>query len=278
MQLWDLKWPARYRETLPKLEAARLKARDGADPESLKIIGEWYWECGVFDWAADVLQKAKEGGADVSPLLIARAHWAGGNESASAAWAKEAAKDTGGTDPYANLWIKTIESTGITPAADERRLTGRVIGTDGAWSNSGNTKEKAFDGNTETFFDAPDEHRDDAWIGYDLGTARVMTRVRFFPRSEHEPRMVGGKFQGCSSPSFDRDVVDLAAVELNPEHGKWVTLPVKIATAFRYVRYQAPAHSNGAVAEIQFFGKAAATVATMPSTMPSAGSRQEPKR
>ncbi len=50
------------------------------------------------------------------------------------------------------------------------KLTGTAIGTAGSWSNSGNTKEKALDGDVSTFFDAPTA--DNSYVGIDAqGTA-----------------------------------------------------------------------------------------------------------
>ena len=45
------------------------------------------------------------------------------------------------------------------------KLTGTVIGTEGSWGNLGNTKEKAFDGDLTTFFDAPTA--DNGYVGID---------------------------------------------------------------------------------------------------------------
>src|SRR6516162_9846013 len=49
-----------------------------------------------------------------------------------------------------------------------RKLTGKVIGLEGSWNDDGNTRDKAFDGDLDSFFDAPEGHMDDAWIGLDL--------------------------------------------------------------------------------------------------------------
>lgn len=48
------------------------------------------------------------------------------------------------------------------------KITGTGIGTPGSWNNQGNTFSKALDGNTTTYFDAPDPGNGD-WVGIDRG-------------------------------------------------------------------------------------------------------------
>ena len=54
--------------------------------------------------------------------------------------------------------IVSGSETGNSPEAAVRfpKLTGGIIGTAGSWDNSGNTITNVFDGNLNTFFDAPD--------------------------------------------------------------------------------------------------------------------------
>ena len=53
-----------------------------------------------------------------------------------------------------------------------KKLTGKNIGTSGAWYNGMTTCDKAFDGNIYTFFDAPEGKGDFAWTGLDLGKSQ----------------------------------------------------------------------------------------------------------
>jgi len=55
-------------------------------------------------------------------------------------------------------------------AAGPVKLTGTPFGTPGSWQNQGNDFTKVFDGNTGTFFDAPDPGNGD-FAGIDLGGA-----------------------------------------------------------------------------------------------------------
>jgi hypothetical protein len=132
-------------------------------------------------------------------------------------------------------------------------LSGAVIGTAGAHSsNPTATRDKAFDGNLSTFFDAPTANG--AWVGLDLGTAKAVTQVKFAPRASLANRMVGGKFQGSNDPSFASGVADLYTVTVAPPVGTLTSAAVANASAFRYVRYLSPANSYGNVAEVQFVG------------------------
>ncbi|MES2660796.1 MAG: autotransporter-associated beta strand repeat-containing protein [Verrucomicrobiota bacterium] len=130
-------------------------------------------------------------------------------------------------------------------------LTGTVIGSPGAWNNGTETREKAFDGNINTAFDAINATGD--WTGLDLTTARVIAAIRFVPRATTAARMVGGVFQGSPNADFSGSPVTLATVTIVPPTGIYTTLAVDHPTAFRYVRYLGPANSHCNVAEVQFY-------------------------
>ncbi len=75
-------------------------------------------------------------------------------------------------------YIKLVSApNGYVSAADVEfyggttRLTGRAFGSAGSLMDSGNTYDKALDGNTSTVFVAPTPS--DAYVGYDLGTAET---------------------------------------------------------------------------------------------------------
>jgi hypothetical protein len=75
-----------------------------------------------------------------------------------------------------------------------RKVEGTAIGTLGSYSNSGRTREKVFDGDIATFYDAA---ADGGWPGWDLGAERPwrLSHIRFVPRESLPGRMVGGRFQ-----------------------------------------------------------------------------------
>ncbi|HEV2207633.1 MAG TPA: glycoside hydrolase family 2 TIM barrel-domain containing protein [Verrucomicrobiae bacterium] len=130
-------------------------------------------------------------------------------------------------------------------------LVGTSMGTPGSYNNIGNIREMALDGNLATFFDAPTNL---AWVGLDLGptNARVISKLRYAPRSGFANRMIGGIFQGANLPDFS-DGIALYTVTTTPPDGTYtVQFPTNTA-AFRYLRYVAPANGYGNIAELEFY-------------------------
>jgi len=145
----------------------------------------------------------------------------------------------------------------LTPAsipgfvACTNKLSGTIIGTSGSWNNSGNTIAKAFDGNLNTFFDAP--VNSGAWVGLDLGTSKVIGQINYWPRIGWAGRMLGGVFQGDNTASFSNPVTLYTITVVPPDDGTVTAIPITNQTAFRFVRYVGPANSACNVAELQFF-------------------------
>ncbi len=131
-------------------------------------------------------------------------------------------------------------------------LTGTVFGTAGSFGKSGNTIANVFDGNLNTFFDAPSANGDD--VGLTLASQAIITQIEYAPRPEYASRMVGGIFQACVGPSFLTDVVNLYTVITAPAVGQFTSVPISISSVYKYVRYLAPNGSYGDVAEIEFIG------------------------
>jgi glucose/arabinose dehydrogenase len=130
------------------------------------------------------------------------------------------------------------------------KQTGVVIGTTGSWNNSGNTRDKAFDGSLATYFDAP---ADVGWTGLDLGTAKMLSQIRYAPRSGWASRMVGGAFQASNDPAFASGVVNLHTIPSIPAEGVLTSIDITPSAAHRYVRYLSPAGGFANVAEIEFY-------------------------
>jgi beta-glucanase (GH16 family) len=133
------------------------------------------------------------------------------------------------------------------------RLAGTVLGTAGSFQNSGHTRARAFDGDLNTFFDAP--LGDGAWVGLDLGLGafKRVTRLRYGARPGYAGRMTGGRFQGANFSSFS-DASDLYTIGTEPPEEMLVDQAVGYTGGFRYVRYLAPGGAYGNVAEVEFFG------------------------
>lgn len=67
-----------------------------------------------------------------------------------------------------------------------KKLTGTGFGTSGSWSNSGNTFEKALDGDVNTFFDAPTDSGN--YVGIDeTGVVSPGTCLRSRHDLQHSP-------------------------------------------------------------------------------------------
>jgi hypothetical protein len=184
------------------------------------------------------------------------------------------AVNAGGDSAYSNIaWVSTLKSGGTTTTPTTpppttstpttngtgTKVTGTPIGTTGSWNNSGNDRSKALDGDLWSYFDS--NVASGAYVGYDLGSAKVISSVRFAPRSGLGFRMVGGQFQGSNDNS---NWTNLFTVNSTPSDGQYTTGSVGNSTAFRYVRYLAPAGSYGNVADVEFYSTDATT--STPST------------
>lgn len=131
-------------------------------------------------------------------------------------------------------------------------LQGAIIGTSGSWGGSGNTKEKVFDVDLNTYFDSPNANGD--WVGLDLGSGnqKIVSTIRYCPRANWASRMVGGVFQGANTATFS-DAVTLYTVGYTPAEGGFTTVTITNNTPFRYVRYLSPDGGSCNVAEVQFY-------------------------
>lgn len=88
------------------------------------------------------------------------------------------------------------------------KLTGTPFGTGPSWNNNpATTYTAAVDGNTSTFFDYIYPHF--GFVGIDLGTgnAHRITKVRFYPRTGCEARMLNCMFQGSNAAPATESVI-----------------------------------------------------------------------
>ena len=112
----------------------------------------------------------------------------------------------------ASLLCLTYPALGLhADKADEEgmKLTGTVIGTElsydyesGSASQEVNTVANAFDGDFSTF--VATYERSHTWVGLDLGSPHVITRVGWSPRNEGvgPDRVVLGLFEGSNREDF----------------------------------------------------------------------------
>ena len=146
----------------------------------------------------------------------------------------------------------TLSATVPPPPNTKYPLAGTVIGTPGSYNGGPNTRDKVFDGNISTFFDAPDATGD--WAGLDLGVPKAVTAVNYVARGGYEGRMVGGVFQGSNTPDFSSGVVTLYTVASTPSSSAYTLAAVPNHSSFRYLRYLGPANGSCNVSEVIFYG------------------------
>jgi len=143
----------------------------------------------------------------------------------------------------------------------DEKLSGTIIGTEasvdystGSVSTSVNNRDCAFDGNFDTFFASFD--RSKTWVGLDLGTPHVITRVGWAPRNDatYGPvRVQLALFEGANEPDFS-DAVPLYLNDEQSTIGIMHYADVHVSRGFRYVRYVGPNNVRCNVAEVEFYG------------------------
>lgn len=108
---------------------------------------------------------------------------------------------------------------------------------------------RAFDGNPSTF---PDTKNSNGWARIDLGegNAKVISGIRFMPRTGQASRMNGALIQGSNDGiNFDTLYTISGVSDI-----KWYTRTISTSTAYRYLRYYTP-NGFANVGELEFFEK-----------------------
>lgn len=149
----------------------------------------------------------------------------------------------------------TVSAVIPPPPNTKYPLTGTVIGTLGSYNNGTSTRDKVFDGNISTYFDAPDVSGD--WAGLDLGVTKSVTAINYVARGGFEGRMVGGVFQGSNTADFSSGVVTLYTITSTPSSSAYTLAAVTNYAGFRYLRYLGPANGSCNVSEVIFYGVSA---------------------
>ena len=160
-----------------------------------------------------------------------------------------------------SLFLAVMLLGGLLPikAQNPSKLTGTPIGstsvdyTTGSPSTTANTPQCAFDGDLKSFYASYD--RSFTWVGLDLGTPHVITRVGWSPRNDHNGpnRVQLGLFEGSNRADF----LDAVPLYLIPETGEIGTIDhadVCVSRGFRYVRYLGPDNARCNIAELEFYG------------------------
>ncbi|MBD0255537.1 MAG: RICIN domain-containing protein [Cytophagales bacterium] len=152
----------------------------------------------------------------------------------------------GNVSAASNAVMATTVSSGT---GTYTKVTGTPFGTSPYGGCTTCTFDKAFDGNTGTYFDASTANG--GYAGLDAGTAKVVKRIRYYPRATFAGRMTGGKFQG-SNTSSGTGYVDLYTVPSQPAEA-WQQVDLTNGTGYRYLRYLGPDGGYGNVAEVEFY-------------------------
>ena len=126
-------------------------------------------------------------------------------------------------------------------------LTGTPIGSSpsvdynngASASTTANLPKDAFDGNLETFYASYE--RSYTWVGLDLGTPHVITRVGWSPRNDGvgSQRVQLGVFEGANLPDFS-DALPIYLIDQQGVIGKMSYTDTQQSKGFRYVRYVGP--------------------------------------
>ena len=158
------------------------------------------------------------------------------------------------------LVIEVLLLYGLLAHAEDPLLTGTPIGSSpsvtypsGAASTTQNLPADAFDGNLATYYASYD--RSYTWVGLDLGSEHIITRVGWSPRNDGvgPARTRLALFEGANQPDFS-DAMPLYLTDASGTIGVISTATVNVSKGFRYVRYVGPSDSRCNVAEVQFFG------------------------
>lgn len=128
------------------------------------------------------------------------------------------------------------------------KLMGTAFGTTPT-SLTGYEYDKAWDGNINTWPDYVGANGGITGIDLGQGNAKVVRKIRFYPRWDLPSRMNGGQFQGSNDGI---NYTTLYTIGATPAV-LWNTAVVTNGTAFRYLRYLSPNGSYGNVAEVEFY-------------------------
>lgn len=104
----------------PRVEqATRTLLDDPENPESLSVMGEWYANCWIWDWSAELLERALKGGARVSALALARSCWQAGRLEQAGREFQRAQEEGEISRFYARLCLRALASPGASTPAHE---------------------------------------------------------------------------------------------------------------------------------------------------------------
>lgn len=144
--------------------------------------------------------------------------------------------------------------------ADNTPLQGTPIGSspsvdysNNSASTTTNLPANVFDGNLDTYYAS--YQRSYTWVGLDLGTPHVITRVGWSPRNDGvgPNRVKLAVIEGANRSDF-LDAVPLYLIDQAGIIGEMQYADIAVSKGFRYVRYVGPSDARCNIAELAFYG------------------------
>lgn len=149
-------------------------------------------------------------------------------------------------------------TTAKKPDPKPSKLSGTVIGsrysvdyTSGSQSTTVNVKNNVFDGNFDTYFASYD--RSGTWVGLDLGSKHVITKIGYSPRITQSHRVELAMIEGANNPDFS-DALPIHMIKQSAPERQMTYEQTSCSRGFRYVRYVSPNDVRCNLAELEFYG------------------------
>ena len=149
-------------------------------------------------------------------------------------------------------------TTAKKPDPKPAKLSGTVIGsrysvdyTSGSQSTTVNVKNNVFDGNFDTYFALYD--RSGSWVGLDLGSKHVITKIGYSPRITQSHRVELAMIEGANNPDFS-DALPIHMIKQSAPERQMTYEQTSCSRGFRYVRYVSPNDVRCNLAELEFYG------------------------
>ena len=144
--------------------------------------------------------------------------------------------------------------------ANDALLSGTPMGSPSVDYNKGsvsttvNQPANAFDGNLDTYYAS--YARSYTWVGLDLATPHIITRVGWSPRNDGKgsERVKLAIIEGANRADF-LDAVPLYLIDQAGVIGQMHYADVHVSKGFRYVRYVGPNDARCNIAELEFYGQ-----------------------
>lgn len=149
-------------------------------------------------------------------------------------------------------------TTAKKPDPKPAKLSGTVIGsrysvdyTSGSQSTTVNVKNNVFDGDFDTYFASYD--RSGSWVGLDLGSKHVITKIGYSPRITQSHRVELAMIEGANNPDFS-DALPIHMIKQSAPERQMTYEQTNCSRGFRYVRYVSPNDVRCNLAELEFYG------------------------